>query len=189
MTTQNFRTIIMVLAILCTASVFAEEASTIEKAKDAENVIVAPVSKDAALAEVEASRRVIMEMKAPSDQHMAAAGKIAKQIEARRKTILEGDEDAAKLNADIAELDKTLGEKMLALKAVFDADQELAELQVKLQEERDNFGKNQIKLREEIARQHRERRLAMEVAQQKQAAQQKEAAAKTEEAAKKNSDQ
>ncbi len=196
MTTRNFTKIILISTIISTASVFAEEASkasamdkandakktivtpvaeasTTAKAKEDEEVIVTPVAADAVAAELEASRRVIMEMKAPRDQQMAAVGEITKQIEARRKAILETNEEAAKLTADIAELDKTLEEKVLALTAVFDADQELAKLQIKMQEARDNFGKSQLKLREEIARQHRERRLAIE-----KAAQQKEAAAK-----------
>ena len=191
MTTRNFTKIMMVSAILCTASVFSEEASdaaTTDKAKDAEKMIVAPTTPDAVAAELEASRRVIMEMKAPRDQHMAAAGELANQIEARRKTILEENKDAAKLSTDIAEMDKTLEEKTVALKAIFEADEKLAALQVKMEEERNNFGKNQLKLREEIARQHRERRLAMEAAQQKEAAAKAKTdeGAKTDEAAKEN---
>ncbi len=203
MTTKIFTKIMMVSTILCATSAFAKEASKVsasDKVKDAgktmvtpvvesstagqeeaEGLIVAPVATDAVAAELEASRRVLMEMKTPRDQQMAAVGQITKQMEARRKTILEENQDAAKLSADIAELDKMLEEKMLALKAVFDSDPELVTLQAKVQEARDSFGKSQLKLREEIARQHRERRLAMEkAAQQKEA----DAKAKTEEAAK-----
>ena len=197
MTIQNFTKIIMVSAIFCTTSVFAKEAakalatdiakeaektietpvamaSMIDKAQEAEKTSMTPIPNDAVVAELEASRRVLMEMKAPRDQHMAEAGELAKQVEARRSAILTENEEAAKLKADIAELDKVLEEKMQSLQAVFDADSELAALQVKMQAARDNFGKNQLKLREEIARQHRERRLAMQ-----KAAQEKEAAEKT----------
>ncbi len=206
MKTLNLTNIIMVSVLICAGSAFAQEAAkapadetakTPEKvivtpvanatvevaAKNAEEVIVVPSSQEEAVAEIEASRRVIMEMKAPRDQHMAVAGEISKQIEARRKAIAEKNEDAAKLTTEIAELDKTLQEKIVALQAIFDADEALAKLQVKMQEVRDDFGKSQLKLREEISRQHHERRLAMEAAQQKQAAEQKEAAAKTDNAA------
>ncbi len=181
MTTQTFTKIIVVSALMCTGSVFAEEAVTAiptEKAAETQKIIAAPVTSEEAIAELEESRRKVMEMKEPRDKHMAEAGAIAKKIEARRKAILEENKDAAKLSADIAEFEKVLEEKTLALNSVFDADKELVDLKVKMQEERVSFGKNQLKLREEISRQHRERRLAIE-----KAAQQKEAAAKEDEAA------
>lgn len=179
MTTPNLTKSIIVSALICAGSVFAEEVATpkvAEKATDTTQIIAAPATKEEAIAEVEAARRKIMEMKEPRDKHMAAVGELEKKVEARRKAILEENKDAAQLSVDIAKLDQELQAKAVALNAVFDADTELAALQVKVQEERENFGKTQLKMREEISKQHRERRLAMEKA--------KEAAAKAEEAAK-----
>lgn len=120
--------------------------------------------------EVELGMERALKMRGPRDAHMSEINTINAQLEARKKAILSENETAAELSAEIAELDKELAEKSEALSTIFDTDKGMLELWAKQVQAQAAFGKSQMELREEIARQHRERRQLQEKARQAAAA-------------------
>lgn len=119
--------------------------------------------------QMEAYRKRLMDMRGPRDKEMAALNEINTKIESRRKAILAENKDAGKLNAEmeklnaeIAEATKALGEKAAALTKMLEADPEFAELQKQASSASNELRTRQRGMRDEIAKQHRERLMMME---------------------------
>jgi chromosome segregation ATPase len=119
--------------------------------------------------EMEAYRKRLMDMRGPRDKEMTALNEIKTKIEARRKAVFAENEDAGKLNAEmeklnaeITEATKTLGEKDAVLTKMLEADAEFAALQKELSDANIGFRASQRGMRDEIAKQHRERLMKME---------------------------
>ena len=119
--------------------------------------------------EMEAYRKRLMDMRGPRDKDMAALNEITVKIEARKKAVLEKNEDAAKLSAEMEKLNaeitaatKTLKEKNAALTKMLEADAEFAALHKQLSDASNEFRNKQRGMRDEIAKQHRERLMKME---------------------------
>lgn len=172
----------MASSILSAGNLLAEEAvaAPVDKkaepvAVKSETVAVKPgegpaVSKEEAAAAVARAtdpnmdeyRKRAREMSRPRDKDIAALNEISAKAEARRKTLLTENEAAAKLNSEIEELTKTLEAKAAALSEILASDAELADLNKALAEAQSALRKNQTKLRDEIAKQHRERMAVIE---------------------------
>lgn len=165
------------MALVCTlfaaGVVRAEEAVVAEKGDEEQSAVseLTVSAEEAIKQQIESGRQEALKLRTPRDEQLAEVGKINEQMTARREAIIAENEEAAALKAEIAELDKALEEKSGALAAILDGDEALQALRVKLGEAQVAFRVSQIKLREEVARQHRERRLLQDQARQTAAAQ------------------
>lgn len=169
----------MAATVLSAGTLFAAEAAKAPDANKGEPVAVeaagaavkpeGAVSKEAAAAAARVAdpdmreyRARAREMSRPRDKDIAALNEISAKADARRKAVLVENEAAAKLNAEIEELTKALEAKAAALTAILEADQELVDLNKALAAAHAELRKNQATVREEIARQHRERMAVIE---------------------------
>ena len=104
-------------------------------------------------------RRRAKEMSEPRNKQMAVVSEANEKTAARIQAILAENADAAKLDAEIRELQKTMDEKMTALNKILEGDKQLADLKKAVESSKEELSSRQRRLREEIARQHRERRM------------------------------
>lgn len=171
--------------LLTAGSAFSDEVSTAAEVKDAKRVspqVVASATKaddgkakaeaavtsgkDALSAESEAqvqeNFKRVKALSDPRNKQLMEMKAIADKVEARKKEIFAENKEAAQLDKEIQELRKALDEKSAALIVILESDKKLTELNQSMDSSRDEFVVKQRKIREEIANQHRERRLKEE---------------------------
>ena len=171
--------------LLTTGSAFSDEVSKAVEVKDAK--LVAPQVVDSATKaddgkakaeaavtsgkqapsaeseeQVQENFKRVKALSDPRNKQLAEMKAIADKVEARKKEIFAENKEAAQLDKEIQELRKALDDKNAALITILDSDKKLTELNQSMDSSRDEFVVKQRKIREEIANQHRERRLKEE---------------------------
>lgn len=116
-------------------------------------------------------RTGVMEKASRRDANMARIAEITGQIEQRKAEIVKEDTEAGSLKESIGKLSKELEENTIALEKIYGGDDKLNELYKGLDDARADMVASQKAVRDEIRRQHAERRLvAQKVAEDAAAA-------------------